>query len=394
VLIASTLEDLLDAIARCAARTIDALWATVWTVNGPEPSLHLAIHCGQNPASEAESSARLEQASRCLEDFRTRSLLDGQGRAIGTLVPLHAFESPFGALAVAHGGSESMTEEKARDRSFLEVLGALASLALRNVQAGADLRAMAQRERELQGMLHQSERLAAIGETSAHLARQLEVPLNAIGETARALADQITDDHPLVPQADLIARESRRLLALVRELVALMQLSRPRLRNVDLSELAREAFDLVRGKLERGGVRIEESHDPGLPPLLLDHDRVRQVILRIVENVAEGLPRGARFFLRSQRQGPNVCVEIAGESEPPEGGVVDSLFLPFGGGQGAGLGLAVARQIVLDHGGELEASSDEEWPIRFRISFPVRENRDRRASRSDRRAGRDRRRAA
>jgi two-component system nitrogen regulation sensor histidine kinase GlnL len=219
------------------------------------------------------------------------------------------------------------------------------------------------------------------------------MPLNAIGETAKALAEG-GDDDPRAPQADLIAREARRLLALVREQVALMQLGRPRLRNVDISELAHEAFGMVRGTLERNGVRIEEDHEPRLSPLLLDHDKVRQVILRVIEHVSASLGRGARFSLRTFRQGPIVSVEIASEAEPPDGGVVDSLFLPFGAGQGAGLGLAVARQIILDHGGELDACSDEVWPIRFRISFPIRENQDRRSSRSDRRAGRDRRRAA
>lgn len=394
VLASSTLEDLLDAVGRAAARTVDAQWAMIWTIGGSDSTLRLAVHCGQNPSDEAEGRTRLEQASRCAQDFRTRSLLDTRGQAIGTLVALHAFESPLGALAVAHGGGDSDSEETSRDRSFLEILGALTSLALRNVELGAELRAVARRERELQGMLHQSERLATIGETSAHLARQLELPLNAIGETAKALADSVVDGDPRTPQADLIAREARRLLALVREQVALMQLDRPRLRNVDLSELARDSLSMVRATLERNGVRIEEGHEPGLPPLLLDHDKVRQVILRLIEHVSESLERGARFSLRTLRHGPVVSVEIASESEPPEGGVVDSLFLPFGSGAGSGLGLAVARQIILDHGGELNACSDESWPIRFRISFPIRENQDRRSPRSERRTGRDRRRAA
>lgn len=394
ILIASTLEDLLDAVARTAARTLDAPWAMIWTLNGPDSSLRLAAHCGQNPTDEAETRARLDQAARCVNDFRVRTLLDSRSQPIGTLVPLHAFETPLGAFAVAHGGGEASSEETSRDRSFLEILGALTSLSLRNVELGAELRALGRRERELHAMLHQSERLAAIGETSAHLARQLELPLNAIGETARALADAVPEEDPRAPQADLIAREARRLLALVREQVALMQLERPRLRMIDLAELARDAFSMMRSRLERNGVRIEERHDPGLPPLLLDHDKVRQVILRVLDHAGETLGKGARFSLRTSRQGPVVSVEIASEAQPPEGGVVDSLFLPFGGENGAGLGLAVARQIILDHGGELEVSSDESWPMRFRISFPIRENQDRRGQRSDRRSGRDRRRAA
>jgi signal transduction histidine kinase len=394
ILVASTLEDLLDAVARTAARTLDAPWAMIWTLSGPESALRLAAHCGQNPTDEAESRARLDQAARCVSDFRVRSLLDSRQQPIGTMVPLHAFETPLGAFAVAHGAADASSEETSRDRSFLEIVGALSSLALRNVELGAELRALGRRERELHSMLHQSERLAAIGETSAHLARQLELPLNAIGETAKALADAVPEEDPRAPQADLIAREARRLLALVREQVALMQLERPRLRNVDLSELAHEAFAMVRSGLERSGVQIEEQHEPNLPALLLDHDKVRQVILRVIEHVSGALVRGTRFSLRTVRQGPVVSVEIASESQPPDGGVVDSLFLPFGGETGAGLGLAVARQIILDHGGELEVSSDDSWPIRFRISFPIRENQDRRGQRSDRRTGRDRRRAA
>ncbi|MCA9727743.1 MAG: hypothetical protein KC729_08675 [Candidatus Eisenbacteria bacterium] len=395
VLTASTLEDLLDAVARSAARTLDAHWATIWTTNGSESSLRVAVHCGQNAADESETQFRQEQALRCLEDLRARPLVDARGEIIGTLAPLHAFETPLGVIAVADGGHEWEPERKGHDRTFLESVAALAALALRHVDLRSELRLVAQRERELQGMLQQSERLAGMGETSAQLARQLEVPLNAIGESAKNLAAAVPDGDPRAGQADLIAREARRLLALVREQVALMQLDPPRLRMVHLAEIARDAFAQARGPLEKAGVRIEEQHAPDQPALLLDQEKVRQVILRIVENVGEGLVRGGRFALRTGREGPNVFIDVASEAEPPDGGIIDRLFLPFDGGRGAaGLGLAVARQIVLDHGGEIQVSSDDTWATRFRVSFPVRDNQDRRRPRADRRAGRERRRAA
>ena len=76
--------------------------------------------------------------------------------------------------------------------------------------------------------------------------------------------------------------------------------------------------------------------------------------------------------------------------------ILETLFIPFmtSRTQGTGLGLAVASQIVKEHGGSIQVRTDEEWSTVFTIILPVRHNADRRQMGADRRARHDDRRGA
>jgi nitrogen-specific signal transduction histidine kinase len=106
--------------------------------------------------------------------------------------------------------------------------------------------------------------------------------------------------------------------------------------------------------------------------------------------------RGNRILVRTERVGGDLRVEIANDGEPLPGEILESLFVPFATTKagGSGLGLAVAHQIVKEHGGEIQVRTGAPWSVSFAVSFPIRENQDRRRVSTNRRTGRDRRRAA
>jgi signal transduction histidine kinase len=241
----------------------------------------------------------------------------------------------------------------------------------------------------------QTEKLAALGEMSAKVAHEIRNPLSAVGGFARRIQRSLPEGDPNAEYAALIVKEIRRLEGILTEQLEFARLSQPRLANVDLGELTRETLLLIRDEAEHKGVQVLEELAKNLPLVLLDRDKVKQVLLNILNNALGAVTRGNRIQIRTQRVGGDLRVEIANDGEPLPGEMLDNLFVPFATTKagGSGLGLAVAHQIVKEHGGEIQVRSGAPWSVIFTVSFPIRENQDRRIL-LDRRRSRDRRRAA
>ena len=314
------------------------------------------------------------------------------------LVPLVAFDRTVGVLGVGDR-EQSRDQESAlfrgEDEQFLSVLAAQAAIALKNAQLFDQVREAEKRLRENQALLLQTEKLAALGEMSAKVAHEIRNPLSAVGGFARRIRRSLPPDDPNVEHTDLIIREIGRLEEILTEQLEFARLSRPRMEMTELPSLAQETLLLIREETERRGIRVTEEYQAGLPRVLLDRDKVKQVIINILKNALGAVTTGHQILVRVDRVASDVRMEIANDGEPMAGEILESLFVPFATTKagGSGLGLAVAHQIVKEHGGEIHVRTGEPWSVSFTISFPIRENQDRRKSVNERRTGRDRRRS-
>jgi two-component system NtrC family sensor kinase len=106
----------------------------------------------------------------------------------------------------------------------------------------------------------------------------------------------------------------------------------------------------------------------------MDPDRMAQVVYNIAANARDAMPGGGQLTVATRRAdewvefrftdtGPGVPPEIAGRIFQP--------FVSFGKRQGAGLGLAIARRIVLEHGGEIDVKSPTEGGATFVVRLPL-----------------------
>jgi len=124
-------------------------------------------------------------------------------------------------------------------------------------------------------------------------------------------------------------------------------------------------------------VTIETVVDlDGAPDPPLDADRIQQVLSNLLGNAVKHTPEGGRVTLRATRDGEDLCVTVedTGPGLPQE--ELDRVFEPFwrgstGRGPGVGLGLAIARGIVLAHGGRIWAESTLGEGCRFNFSLPT-----------------------
>jgi two-component system NtrC family sensor kinase len=106
----------------------------------------------------------------------------------------------------------------------------------------------------------------------------------------------------------------------------------------------------------------------------MDADRIAQVVYNIAANARDAMPRGGTFRVTTRRVGEWIELAFAdtGPGVPEE--FEERIFEPFftqGKREGAGLGLAIARRIVEEHGGELRLEGEQRRGAVFVVSLPV-----------------------
>jgi signal transduction histidine kinase len=394
ILGATRLDEVIRFALRIAVERVGAIWGAAWLYDSTEERLRLSSTFGGGfPEFDATLGRMGEQGQRAL---RAHGVVNGKDEETGAAflcAPMIAFDEPLGALALVgrQGGRSFGADEEA----FLRTLASQCALAIQNAHLGERERDAMRRVQETQAMLMQTERLAALGELSAKVAHEIRNPLSAIGGFARRIEKALPETDPNASYAAIIAREIRRLETILTEQLEFARAPRPRMVVIDMNEIVRETVMLVREETDRTGVQVMETYESRVPAMLLDADRVKQVVLNILKNAAASTRSGQRIRVRTRSAEGWAQVEIANDGERLSGEILEQLFVPFATGrnQGCGLGLAVADQIVKEHGGEIRVRSDEEWSVVFTVSFPIRQNQDKRRK-QERRRGRDRRQAA
>ena len=196
----------------------------------------------------------------------------------------------------------------------------------------------------------QAERLAVLGQMAAGVAHEIRNPLSAMKMTVQMLREEAADREP----HDLLLREIERLELAASELFNSAHPARLQKERAELTEISKEVLTLLRPQLDHLSVRVERKFSS---PMEADVDRniFKRAIMNLVLNGAQAVNNGGtltvgtegrngqtRFFVRDN--GPGIPEEVQGR-----------LFEPFvtTKKEGIGLGLAVTKRLVEDHGGTI-----------------------------------------
>jgi signal transduction histidine kinase len=221
--------------------------------------------------------------------------------------------------------------------------------------------------------LVRQERISTIGRLSSSIVHDLRNPLAAIYGGAEMLVDSELSEAQMKRLAGNIYRASRRMQGLLQDL---LHVSRGKTATPELArlrELVSAAVESVREAAEAQAVRISIAI-PEEIELCLERNRIERVFTNLVANAVEAMPEGGevRISARIVRGEALVEVEDDGPGIAPE--IRANLFQPFvtaGKKNGLGLGLALARQTVLDHGGDMWVESAAGCGATFRFRLPV-----------------------
>jgi signal transduction histidine kinase len=243
-------------------------------------------------------------------------------------------------------------------------------------------------EERQQALAHLA-RVATMGELSTTIVHELGQPVGAVtlnAETARLLiernrawiggdASRLAVLHELI---DDIVRDSRRAETVIGQLRRLMRREQRDREPVNIAIVVSEVLDLVRAELRKHDIAVEwEVSGEGLD-VVVNRPQIHQVLLNIILNARdamESVPAGSRRLRVTLRREPFeeiVHVLIADSGMGIAADRLDEVFEPFvtSKAHGVGLGLAISRTIMMDHGGDLRAESGDGGAV-LHLTLPV-----------------------
>jgi len=223
----------------------------------------------------------------------------------------------------------------------------------------------------------------------ANVSHELRTPLTAIKGYAETLLGSAGDDRETARRfLAIIDRHSERLGRLINDLLTLsdLELGRTpmRLNAIAVGSAVDDVLQIFAEPVARAGVRVEAQAAPGLPPVHADGDRLRQVLINLIDNAIKYTPAGGHVLVRampatgSEHAGMvEVAIEDSGIGIPAQDlpRLTERFFRVDKARSrelgGTGLGLAIVKHIVQAHGGSLAISSALGQGTTVRVFFPT-----------------------
>lgn len=221
----------------------------------------------------------------------------------------------------------------------------------------------------------QSERLAALGKVVAEISHEIKNPLMMIGGFARQLSRETNDDK-MISKLDIIATEVGRLEKLLNELRDLYLPRTLDKQEVDINELLKDVYELVRESCEARKVKVDYRPFAEKMVVAGDREKLKQVLLNLSKNAVEAMPSGGTLILSASGKGKKVEISIADSGCGISEAQRSKIFSPFYTTKkdGTGLGLSVSKCIVEDHpDSTLTFESQEGKGTIFRMTMPLSE---------------------
>ena len=220
--------------------------------------------------------------------------------------------------------------------------------------------------------LIRQERISTIGRLSGSIVHDLRNPLAAIYGGAEMLVDTELPPPHVKRLAGNIYRASRKIQELLQDLLNVSRGKQSAPENCRLREVASAACDSLAAAAEQQGVAVS-LEIPSEIEAPVERSRVERVFANLVGNALEAMQSGGEVHITAEmRDGAVVIhVEDTGPGIAPE--IRSKLFQPFvsaGKRNGLGLGLALSRQTVMDHGGDMWVESHPGHGARFSFRLP------------------------
>jgi len=246
------------------------------------------------------------------------------------------------------------------------------------VDGPKEVRGLAVRFNEMAGKVKQSQ--YQLRHFVADVSHQLKSPLTSIHGFAQAMLDGTADDSDSkLKAAQIIRDESKRMIRQVDELLELSRMQSGQVQMarelVDIKELLLHCQEIFAMRAEEKDILLRTEVEP-LMPVVGDIDSLEHVFCNLLDNALKNsTAKGEVHIIGRNITSESIEVRIAdnGPGIPPE--QLPYLFERFyqAGGlrTGAGLGLAIAREIVLAHGGKIEVSSVPGEGAEFTVTLPV-----------------------
>ena len=224
-------------------------------------------------------------------------------------------------------------------------------------------------------------RVTTLGEMTASIAHEMNQPLAAVITNGSACLRWLTGESPNLDEAreaaQRVIRDGNRASEIISRIRALLRKTATQKALLDINEAIQEVILLTQNEATRKRVNLRLELSADLPPVFVDRVQLQQVALNLLMNGVEAMasvddrPREVVIRSRTDETGDVlVAVQDCGEGIDPEN--LEKIFNAFYStkSQGMGMGLAISRSIVEDHGGRLWAGRNKGPGATFFFTLP------------------------
>jgi PAS domain S-box-containing protein len=340
----------------------------------------------------ADEEGRVVDFNPAAERMFGHARANAAGRPIGDLiVPEHlraaheagmARQKATGAVHVL--GRRLELQAMRADGGLFPVEVQIHKLSIEGVRYAAyvrDLTSQKAAETELvesQGKLHQAEKLAAMGSLLAGVAHEINNPL-AIVVAQAGLLEEVSGEPDTRSTAGKIGAAAARCSRIVKTFLSMARRQVPQRERVSLADVIERSAAVVSYGMRANGVELTLDLHESLPDVEGDADQLGQVLSNLLVNAQQAMDgiEGARRVTVAAKPDAGGLVELTVADNGPgiPGHVLPRIFEAFfttkPAGLGTGIGLAICRNVVLAHGGTIEAGNASEGGAVFRIRLPA-----------------------
>jgi signal transduction histidine kinase len=226
--------------------------------------------------------------------------------------------------------------------------------------------------------LIQSRKLASLGTLTAGVAHELGNPLNNISMTAQTYLE-LFDHLPKEDKIDYmqtVLDESERIGKIVQDLLDFSRTKESDFTVSDINTVIKNSLKLVQNMLDVSGIKTKLELQEKLPPVFMDENKIREVLVNLLTNAIHAMSTGDTVFLRTNlaesKDRVIVVIEDTGKGIPPE--FLEHIFDPFfstKGTEGTGLGLSISYGIIKKHKGTIRVRSQVGVGTTFTVELPA-----------------------
>ena len=216
--------------------------------------------------------------------------------------------------------------------------------------------------RRVEQQLFESEKLAAVGRLAASIAHEVNNPLEAI-KNALYLMESGSEGDKNTRFLEIARKETERVSHIIRQMLGFARRS-GEVDWVDVNQLIEETLVLLEKKMRQLRIRVNRDFDATLPKIRARADQLRQVILNLIINAQQAIQGGGEINITTSRYEqalqPSILIQLTDTGVGIHEDDRNRIFEPFfsSGKKGTGLGLWVTQDIVRQHGGRIEVTSE------------------------------------
>lgn len=224
-----------------------------------------------------------------------------------------------------------------------------------------------------QAYLVRHERLADIGMLATKVAHEFRVPLVTIGGYARRINKTIGTKNFDRQFVDVIVSEADRLSKITSDILEYSRGTKLNIKECDLNNIIDDSLNQLKDKLETSGIMPEKRLMTRKLTIKADPQRLKQVIFNLVDNAVDAMDKGGRLTIKTSKQKGYVILDIKDTGVGIDRKELENLFRLFytTKEKGSGLGLAVSKNIIDDHGGYINVDSQPGEGTIFSVHIPA-----------------------